>query len=506
MPGLNASLYLGLSGLQAQQAALGVVGQNIANVNTPGYTRQRADLSSNLSLPDGQLYFGTGVSLTSVQGIRDRFLDLQIYRETARQSGASERFAGLNAIATSLADTGTSGIGAQVQAFFQGFQDLSAQPESAALRTNLVNKAQGLVTALKTRYQLLEDQRNNADQAVRSLVTEVNTLTAQIASLNQRIMTETTPGANNDARDQRKALTDKLSALVGINVFEGAKGEYQITLDSGTGVLVNGTSSYQLSASPGAGLDGKSAVLLNTEIPPVPVTSSIKEGQLGAKLDLRDNLLPGLQRQLDQLAAGIVQGVNQLHRTGYAADGVTNSASAPPHPPLAFNNYFFVGDPANASTPGLPTGVDFSTNYKGMVSSLAIDPNIVMDPSLIAAAGAGGAKGDNTNALAMAALQTAAGTVDLNGDGTGDASTTFNNVVGSLIGDVGTKVQLYDTQTTAQQNLLLALQNQRDSLSGVNLDEEASSMMTLQRGYQASARFISVINQLTDQLVNNFGR
>ena len=84
MPGLNASLYLGLSGLQAQQSALSVVGQNIANVNTPGYTRQRADLSSNLSLTEGQLYFGTGVSLTSVQGIRDRFLDLQIYRETAK--------------------------------------------------------------------------------------------------------------------------------------------------------------------------------------------------------------------------------------------------------------------------------------------------------------------------------------------------------------------------------------------------------------------------------------
>jgi len=506
MPGLNASLYLGLSGLQAQQSALSVVGQNIANVNTPGYTRQRADLSSNLSLTEGQLYFGTGVSLTSVQGIRDRFLDLQIYRETAKQSGASDRFAGLNAISTSLADTGSSGIGAQVQAFFQGFQDLSAQPESAALRTNLVNKAQGLISALKTRYQLLEDQRNNADQAVGSLVTQVNTLTDQIASLNQRIMTESSPGANNDARDQRKALTDKLSALVGINVFEGAKGEYQITLDSGTGILVNGTSSYQLSASPGGALDGKSSILLNTEIPPLAVTSSIKDGQLGARLDLRDNLLPGLQRQLDQLAAGLVQGVNQLHRTGYAADGITTAASAPPHPPLAFNNYFFVGDPANASNPGLPTGVDFTGNYKGMVSSLAIDPNIVMDSSLIAAAGVAGAKGDNANALAMAALQTAAGTVDLDGNGIGDSGTSYSNVIGNLISDVGNKTQLYETQTTAQQNLLTALQNQRDSISGVNLDEEASSMMTLQRGYQASARFISVINQLTDQLVNQFGR
>ena len=206
------------------------------------------------------------------------------------------------------------------------------------------------------------------------------------------------------------------------------------------------------------------------------------------------------------MAAGLVQGVNQLHRTGYAADGITTAASAPPHPPLAFNNYFFVGDPANASNPGLPTGVDFTGNYKGMVSSLAIDPNIVLDSSLIAAAGVAGAKGDNANALAMAALQTAAGTVDLDGNGIGDSGTSYSNVIGNLISDVGNKTQLYETQTTAQQNLLTALQNQRDSISGVNLDEEASSMMTLQRGYQASARFISVINQLTDQLVNQFGR
>jgi flagellar hook-associated protein 1 FlgK len=206
------------------------------------------------------------------------------------------------------------------------------------------------------------------------------------------------------------------------------------------------------------------------------------------------------------LAAGIVQGVNQLHRAGYAADGITNAASASPHPPLAFNNYFFVGDPANANNPGLPAGVDYTGNYKGMVSSLALDPNIVLDSSLIAAAGVAGAKGDNANALAMAALQTATGTVDLDGNGVGDSGASYSNVVGNLVSDVGNKVQLYATQTTAQQNLLTALQNQRDAISGVNLDEEASAMMTLQRGYQASARFISVINQLTDQLVNQFGR
>ncbi|MBK9795580.1 MAG: flagellar hook-associated protein FlgK [Holophagaceae bacterium] len=495
MPGLNASLYLGLSGLQAQQSALNVVGQNIANVNTPGYTRQRADLTTNFSQVEGQVYFGTGVSLTSVQGIRDRFLDLQIYRETAKQTGAQERYTGLNAIAGSLADTGSSGIAAQIQAFFQGVQDLSAQPENAALRANLINKAQGMVSSMKSRYQLLDDQRNSADQSVRSLVTEVNTLTKQIANLNQSIMTEATPGANNGARDQRKALTDKLAELVGISVFEGAKGEYQITLDSGAGVLVNGTSSYDLSTSAGGALDGKSSVMLGGTF---DVTGGIKEGALGAKLDLRDTILPGFQKQLDELAAGITSQVNLLNRSGYAPGGAAPTGTD-----------FFRGSVANDAN-GLPTSLSPSAAnpYKGMVAALAVNAAVVANPSLIATAGAPvppavtAAVGDNRNAKAMASLQTS-GNSGLGGVVLGSP---YASVVGTLVSDVGNAVQTWDTNATAQQNLVLALQNQRDSISGVNLDEEASSMMTLQRGYQASARFISVINQLTDQLVNQFGK
>ena len=150
MPGLNAGLFIGLSGLQAQQSALNVVGHNIANVNTPGYSRQRADLSSNLSTVEGQVYFGTGVSLNTVQGIRDRFLDLQIYRETARQTGANERFSGVDAVSSSIGDTGETGIGAQVQAFFQSFQELATKPEDMALRQNVVGKAQTMICLLYT--------------------------------------------------------------------------------------------------------------------------------------------------------------------------------------------------------------------------------------------------------------------------------------------------------------------------------------------------------------------
>jgi flagellar hook-associated protein 1 FlgK len=493
MPGLNAGLFIGLSGLQAQQSALNVVGHNIANVNTPGYTRQRAELTANQALIEGQMFFGSGVTLNAVQGVRDRFLDLQIYQETARQTGANERYSGVDAVSTILGDTGDTGTAAQIQAFFQGFQELASRPEDNALRTNLVGKANTMITGLQTRYRLLDDQRNSADQSVASLVTEVNTLTDQIAKLNQRITTEAVQGSDNDARDQRKALTDKLAGLVGINVFEGSKGDYQITLDSGAAVLVSGNNAYKLQVTAGgAALDNHYRVesVMGTSV--VDVTSGIKSGQLGGKLDLRDNILVGFQRQLDQIAAGVAGKVNLLHRAGFAADGVTTG------------NDFFQSGVANGAN-GLPTTITAATFYMGMVNVLAVNAAVSANPSLIAAAGGAGATGNNANANAIAKLQSATGTVDTNGDGVGDSG-PYSTSVGSLISDVGTQSQTYKAQTSAQQNLVAALQAQRDRVSGVDLDEEATNMMTLQRGYQASARFISVINQLTDQLVNQFGK
>ena len=499
MPGLNSSLNIALSGLQAQQSALNVVGHNIANVNTPGYTRQRANISSGQALIQGDVYYGSGANVTSVQGIRDRFLNLQITQETAKQSGAETRYTAVNSVSSLLGDTGTTGISAQLQAFFQSFSDLAARPEDTSLRTNVLGKAQNLVTSLQTQYQMLDTQRSNADQAVGSLVGQVNTLTTQIAQLNQSITSASSPDANNDAIDQRQALTDKLASLVGINVVEGSKGEYQITLDSGAGVLVSGSSSYDLVAKrPGTLTDNYLQVASDMGGTLVDVTAKIKDGQLGANLDLRDNLLVGFQAQLDQISAGVARSVNLTHEAGFAQNGLTTNQS-----------FFLNASVANganglptsiAATPALKSGSGWTDFYKGMTKLLAVNSALVADPSLIAAS-ANGSAGDNSNALAMAQLGSANATVD-----TGSGTTGFTGAIGALITDLGTQTQNYSAQSTTQQHLVSALQTQRDSISGVNLDEEASNLMMLQRGYQASARFLSVISTLADQWMTQLGR
>lgn len=492
MPGLTGGLFTGLSGLQANQSALNVVGHNLANINTPGYSRQRAELGTLDTQFFGGLGYGPGVTVNQIQGLRDRLLDLQIFSNQARQSGTQTRYEGLDALSASLADEGGTGIGSQVQKFFQGFQALSVQPEDLSLRQSVVGQAQNLILTLQSRYQGIEDQRNRADTAIGAQVDEINSLTSQIAVLNQRITGEPIPGSDSDARDQRKVLVDKLSQLVGINVFEGNRDEYQITLDSGAATLVSGLSSYDLKATRDPALNNAYRLDVVAGAAVINVTNRITDGKIGGELDLRDNILPGYEAQLDELAAGITSQVNLLHRTGFDANGANLGID------------FFQSGVANGAN-GLPVTITAGTNYKGMVSAMTVNTQISGNPRLIAAAGVANAPGDNAVARAISNLQFSQSTVDTNGDGVGDTG-PYSQFVGLLVSKVGSQAQGFQSNANNQQNLITALQNQRDRISAVDIDEEASLMMNYQRGYQASARFISVINQLTDQLMNQFGK
>ncbi len=485
MPGLTSSLNIGLSGLQAAQGALSVVGHNIANVNTPNYSRQRADLSAQQPQTFGTLEYGTGVTLQNILGVRDKFLELQITQSTARQQGANVRYAGVEGISSVFQDDGTSGLSTLVQNFFEGFQQLAARPEDGAVRTNLVGQAQSLVNGLKSRYQMLEDQRNQADQSVASLVAEVNTLTTQIASLNDRISGEPAPGADSDGRDQRQALANQLAALVGIQVFEDDNNRLQISLDSGAAVLVGGSTAYLMTATPDNTLDNSyNRVDVTMGTTSVNVTNLVREGSLGANLSLRDTTLKGYERTLDELAAAAVAGT-------------------------AWQD-FFLGTGVNGAN-GLPGTVSAANHYQGMVTTMTVNAAIAATPSRIAASDTANSPGNNVIAKAMANLQNSVNAVNTttatvagpNGADQGDTG-PFSTVISGLVNTIGTNIQSYKAASTTQDNLLSALQTQRDRVSAVDMDEEATALLSFQRSYQASAHFISVIDQLMAQLMTQF--
>jgi len=508
----TAGMDIGLTGLQAAQNAINVTGQNITNINTPGYARQRVNLETGFTVQIDKLQFGLGVNVKQVQSIRDRFLDMQLTQTITRQFGTKTRYEGVENVASLFVDNGESGLGVELQRFFQAFEELAARPENDAVRTNVVTRAQTLIAGLQSRYGMIEDKQIQANRSIASIVNEVNTITTQIAKLNQEIATEHPKGSNNNARDQRQALVDKLAELVGIQTHEDINGRMTITVENGM-PLVSGNGSVPMVAN---NVDANGnyivQVKIGSQVPDGPqnyedVTKNIKSGTLGGLIDLRDNILPGYMEKLDQLAASIVLQVNQVHNREH--HGM----------PAGTGLDFFVAASAGNNPAGLPNGVIPGNGYKGMVAQLGVNSQIVDDPKLIVAGdplSPNAGPGNNEVALELAALQNKENTVDGNnsyfgidpitGLPTVGNSGPFSVFISSVANKVGNEGLGYKSTADTDENIRAALEVQRDRLSAVDFDEEATNLIVFQRSYQACSRFISVINQLTDQLVNNFGK
>jgi flagellar hook-associated protein 1 FlgK len=481
---LGTSLSIGLTGLQVNQDAISVVGHNIANVNTPGYSQQSAVISTNPSQPYGTMNFGTGASVTAVQALRDQFLNLQVTQSIASQSGAQTRYQGVEAVSSAVTDDGTTGLSTQIQSFFASLQTLASNPESAAQRQAVLGQAQTMINEFQSSYQTISSQISNANQEVGSVVQQVNTLTSQIAQLNGQIASQVDPTGDNDAIDQRQQLTDQLANLVGIQVSTDSKDQYQISLDTGAAILVAGANAYQMTTSPDASNSNNLSVQVQSGNMAVDVTDQVNGGTLGGYMDLRDNILPGYEDQLNRIAGSLASQVNAQNEAGYVLPN-TDATSASTGPALFTGGFTASGAP----------------DYTNFVNTLQVNPAVLANTNLIATAGsAGSGSGDNANALLLANLQNT-GTVDVNGDGSVQSG-PYTTVVTNLTNTVATDAQRYNTIYTNQQNLNSALQSQKTSLSGVDLDQQAAQLIAYQQGYEAAAHFISTISQLTTQLMN----
>ena len=499
MPSLNAGLNIGLSGLTSTQAALDVIGNNIANVNTPGYSRELPTIAASAGQSYAGVSYGTGVDLTSIQGVRDTLLNQQIVQSTSLQSGAQTMYQGLQSVSSVFSDSGTSGLQTSLNNFFTSIQQVAAQPEDTSLRTAMVGSAQNLVNNLQTDYQTLVGAQSAADQQVSALVPQVNTITNQIAVLNKKLSGEANSSSDNASLDQRQALANQLGTLVGVQTYTDANNQMNITMGGGTPLLIGG-SAYTLSTVSNTSNSGYQDVYSSLNGGPATnVTASITNGQLGAQLTLRDKNLASYETSLNQFAAGLAYNVNAQQAKGYPS---TTPAST-----TLSTQDFFLGTGASGNTNFLPTGSNAANNYAGTVMALSVNSAIVADPTLIAASGLSGASGDNTNAAAMASLQTALNTVDTTGAGEGAAtSTPFSGVLTNLFTKVGDDNQQWNATATNQENITTALETQATSVSAVDLDTEATNLITFQRGYQASASFVSTISTLMDNLINSLGK
>jgi len=449
MPGLTSSLLMATQSLLAEQAALATTTNNISNSSTPGYTRERAILTEASPIVEGNLVFGNGVTLDKIQSVRDQLLDLRISQETQQQSSAQSQLSAMQQVQALFADS-TQGIGANLTAFFNSISQLSTNPTSVPQRQSVLTTAQNLVSSFQQSEANLNTIQSGLNDSVSETVTQINSLTQQIAKLNAQVGQMESLGQDPGVlADQENELVQQLSQLTDVSVIKTETGE-SITTTGGTALVVGGQS-FNLQVTPNA--SGMDHIFAQGQ----DITASIQSGQLGGTLQVRDTVIPGLLNQIDTLASQFAAGFNTAQQAGFDLAGNPGTA------------FFSV------------------TAGAGAASSLQV---AITDPNAIAASSDGSA-GSNGNIAQLMAVETQAlpaGASPLD---------SYANLV-SLTGNLTSQAQAELSASTTSVN---QLNDQRGSISGVSIDEETTNLITYQRAFEAAARVVTTVDQLTQAVI-----
>ncbi len=448
--------------LDADQSALNIVANNVANANTTGYTRETPNFEENTPIEINGVEYGAGVQQTGATSIRDRILEQRLMQQQQLASSSSSRLTALNSIqALFTPDSGSSSstagdISSDITSFFDSFSSLESDPTNSSLREQVLSTASALAADVSSAASSLTSQQSSLDQEAAGVATQVNALTSAIASLNQQIQSVSAGGDAGTLEDQRQQDLSALSQLIGINQITTENDGLSVTTASGE-LLVSGAASFQMTT-------GISAGVTHFFVNGTDVTTQLENGggELGGYITARDQDIPGALDALDQLAYGISTAVNTQNNGGTDLAGDNGGA----------------GDIFSAP---------------GAVAGSALAMSVVMtDPDHIAAAASGSGTGDDSNAVALADL---ADQSIVNGQ-------TATNFFAQFVSTLGSTVSQVQTENTAQNASVTQLQTQRDALSSVNLNDEAASMQQLERAYQAASEVFSILNTIMASALN----
>lgn len=460
MSSLFTGFSIGTKALNTAQSAINITGHNISNVNTPGYSRQIAHLEATEPARYNQKFFGTGVNLQSISRAQNLFL----YKELVHQNGISSFYDEKKNILTQVEglfeNDEISGIQNALDDFFNSFYDLSNDPQSSTIRQIILNNGQRLSRMISDKYRNLQNIQKQINEDMGEKINQINNIISQISDLNTKISSYGEGQNPNDFLDKRDLLLKELSSLIDISYYETENNSMVIQLANGQ-PIVAGNSHFELEAVINPANNNFYDIQVNYTNSSVNVTQGITGGEMGAIIDIRDNYIPEYLNRLNTFAENLIEQVNNLHETGFGIDGTTG------------NNFF------NDAVPGQEA------------INISVDDLIIADPDLIAS-GSNADPGNNEIALEIAELTN----TEIIGN------QTLSQYIGGLISRVGSDKYSIDKQSIAQKTIISNLESRKEAISGVNLDEEAIDLIKYQRAYQAAARFISYVDNMTQVVIN----
>lgn len=486
-----AGLEIARRSLLTQRQALDVTGHNIANANTPGYSRQVAQMTATrpfspptFSSPTTAGQMGTGVQVQQVKRMTDSFVQFQINQESRQAGYWEKRMQILEELELTFLEPSQVGIRHALDAFWESLQDLSLNPESQSTRVVVRERALLLTENIRSTYDRLEPLRQQLDSKLRSNTARINSLAERIASLNREIVAVKVKGDQpNDLMDARDALVEELANLVDITVAERPRGDIAVSI--GGVSLVDGSTTRRIIAQR-TGDEG--FVELRWEGLESLVT--VRSGEMAALLEGRDVIIPNYMDELNQFARTFIQAFNEVHRQGYGLHDVFDP-----------NDY----DPSDPNqTPPQPPGRNFfkdlsdedPTYLDNAAKVIALDDSILADAANIAAS-RNGSEGDGGNAQRLAEV--------MNARIYHDGAATPNEFLGSLVSGLGVQTEKARQMMEHQETVMGYLERMRSSVSGVSLDEEMTNLIMFQHAYTAASRLATVMDEAIDVIIHRMG-
>ncbi|WP_222265377.1 flagellar hook-associated protein FlgK [Modestobacter marinus] len=448
--------------LAAQQRALEVTAQNIANVNTDGYSRQRAELQS-IGASTVPAFFsvsknvGGGVNADTVARIRDSFAENRALAEHATNARYTVQSSAYAQIEDAFREPGENGLQTSLTEMWSSWEDLSTATDIPAARRAVLESTATVVGSLQTTRATLDAQWGQTREDLATLVEDVNAATAQISALNRSIQRASQAGVTtNELADKRDALVLSLAQKVGATASPGVDGMVDVLV--GGSALVSGTARIELAVTGATTADELAGSPL--AVVTVPGGTKVRVGgTAGGEVDVLSTVIPQYRGALDKTAADLAAAVNAAHATGtdaYGAPGGDLLVSSGGGPVTAANLSVAITDPGRLAASSVP----------GKVST------------------------DGTHALAMARV----------GE-TGGVDSDYRQ----LITQLGVEASVSTRNVTIQSTITSTVDTNRQAVSGVSLDEEMTQMLTFQHGYQAAARMITAMDELLSTLINNTG-
>lgn len=462
MADLFTSLNTAARALEAQRFALDATGQNIANVNTPGYTRRVVDFAA---VPPYDKYSaGSGVEVKDLRSQRDLLIERRLEQETTAAHRETALADALGVVELALGTSGNS-VDTRLSAFFDSFSRLADSPTSPVARQEVALQGESVAAAIRETYGRISDARRGANTRLGTTIEEINAIAARVAALNESIAIAGADPAGLHMADEQSRLVRQLAELTDINVLHRPGGGLDVDISGGRALVV-GNTQYALVGS-ATGPDG----MLRVSINGTDITQEMTGGRAGGLLVARDQRIPAYLATLDDQAYALATAVNTIHAAGYDIAGNTGQ------------NFFAFSSPIVGPT--------------GAAQALIVDPAITGDPNRIAAAAAA-LPGDNQTARALADARNAR---VLDG-----GTATLSEGWGNFVYRTGRDLQTARQEAAMRREVVLQVETLRDQVSGVSLDEEAMQLMRYQRAYEANARFFSVIDETLDMLLNAMAR